>query len=318
MDRQLFLQCQPWLSKLSEKCLESLRNTFTFQYILNNALCCFQVDRNVVFFRVADSDSDSTTNNVIDPTVMRLEILMSIDTIGNSAPGLYFAFDDNLYLVDHTSMGQISFPKENVAAGEPTSLLILWPGMQLRLWLPGDCNAMQVITTAITKMSKTLQLSHIKHPCLRCWEEDSGNNKKRKVIDCMESAKTVLSEALDNWMALAGSADRILRFKVESKWVSEVLTCGHLTPFAPPGPISSTDALETEFDAVAAHFIDGVLGDSQALQCERLLCATRLQLEGRQRGCSGGFAGALGGAVGEHLRLVSTNRTAEEKSFSSG
>jgi hypothetical protein len=47
-------------------------------------------------------------------------------------PALYFVMDGSCYLVNHTMISKICFPKLLSGSLEPPSAFICWPGLQMR------------------------------------------------------------------------------------------------------------------------------------------------------------------------------------------
>ena len=65
MDRKHFLDSQLWLRHLPVTAMDKLRANFTFYAILTDAICCFQVEKSLVFFASGSPGSDMCTRRLI-------------------------------------------------------------------------------------------------------------------------------------------------------------------------------------------------------------------------------------------------------------
>jgi hypothetical protein len=52
MDKNIFLDSQLWLFRLSDEEMKGLQKDFKFFTLLADAFCCFQVDERIMFFTI--------------------------------------------------------------------------------------------------------------------------------------------------------------------------------------------------------------------------------------------------------------------------
>ncbi len=147
MDIQDFLCTQPWLANLQKANMLALQRYYSFHSLLDDALCCFQLDKRVLAFQFSDEINK-------DVTQLPLQVLMCTPkSVSNAAhlpamdvPALIIRICMHYYLVDHTAIVTISVPNRhtyastlltnatNASSLEPPSLFFMLSGLSMRLW----------------------------------------------------------------------------------------------------------------------------------------------------------------------------------------
>ena len=218
MNREVFLSSQIWLKRLDQNVVEDLKLSFHFHLILSGTFCCFQVENKLIFFNLGESSPTSPK----DPTVFKFSIELSTDPKSESAAGLYFIFDDITYLVDHTAIILISFPKISTDAQHPPSVFMEWPGVYLRIWNQDGTPegvAVQKLYSAVSAMNKVLTASHIHHPKLATIHSNNHlNSNPRDHI-------SILNRHADSWFDILRKADNILYPHLEDFDVNTICSC---------------------------------------------------------------------------------------------
>jgi len=204
MNREVFLTSQIWLQKLDQNIVDDLKLSFHFHLILSGALCCFQVENKLVFFYERESVEAAPK----DPTVFKFSIELSTDPKSESAAGLFFIFDDVTYLVDHTAIILISFPKVSNDTRRPPSVFMEWPAVYLRIWNQDGTPegiAVQKLYSAVSAMNKVLTAAHLRHPRLA-----TINSNEKIIKTALQDPCNILSDHVDSWLHLLKKADEIV------------------------------------------------------------------------------------------------------------
>jgi hypothetical protein len=167
MEREAFLDSQPWLVLVPSDVRGEIERTCQLQSILSDAVCCFQTKGAFVWF------APSVTN--IDCTQLFLEVFLIVDKMDKAkSPGLAFVIDGSFFLVDHTAMGRIHAPnaqQENIEAVHgPRYALISWPHqLEMRIFCAlgtPDTAATTRLLRLIQGMIDALQPHPYRHPAL--------------------------------------------------------------------------------------------------------------------------------------------------------
>lgn len=187
MNRELFLSSLTWLHRISQSALDEMQKTMILTIILAEAKCCFEIDDSVAIF--------SCTSSSEDATMMSLEIsIASCDSLPMQAVGaLFFKIDGgDMYLVNHTHLIQIVFPK-SIDSNEsmPAYMIISWPGINLRIWLPIQNDlGRQKLKAVVQHMQTSLTSEMFRHTVLTSEEETPD----------FSALTPPLSEKLEDWV----------------------------------------------------------------------------------------------------------------------
>ena len=129
-----FLASQPWLKALSPETMMQLKGTFKLFVILKDAVCSFSTQcsstkgSNDLHQRM--SFLDSNENSGIYSSYFSLEIVLGTSQgrdkdksviSPNYPPSLFFRINQQFYLVNHTIIDELSFPKEPSSSSTSTS-----------------------------------------------------------------------------------------------------------------------------------------------------------------------------------------------------
>jgi len=265
--------------KLEREVIDQLEISFSFHTILSHSLCCFQNFNEVLFFKETTSNCDN-----YDSTVFSLQILLSEDPNNVSVPGLYFEIDGDLYLVDHTSMGQITFPKNAVDSKQPPSAYISWPGIQLRIWIQSsvpDGVSVHKLSSAVASMNKTLKRSHVTHPSLpKCRHAIPSITNQAVVGDALNST-------LDSFLEFLTDCNTALQLS----FTTPAILCTQLTANSFPSDmfevgttIPGVDPLFQEsfsYETIAHNYLQSQLSESSRESIERELTTKKEEAENR-------------------------------------
>eukprot|EP01036_Dinobryon_divergens_P038938 gene38938-51203_t len=201
-------------------------------------------------------------------------------------------------------MGPISIPRISNESKEPPSIFFIWPGVQMRIWVPTVSNTAgkQMLSQAITEMNRNLIASHLHHPNLSItfWTRPSPlTNSTGSDTNCDSdsepSASALIEPYFESWSQLPSAVEALVRKRPSLDCLKAVITDSdvhtslhHDTHRAskrtlPTDPVPGSDPNRSTcrvlyptnelFDAVGERFLSSLLDpDTHRIIEARLEC----------------------------------------------
>mgnify|MGYP003385388342 FL=1 len=170
-----FLSSQPWLTPLSPNTMMQLQTTFKLAVILKDAICFFNTQCSPTARRLKSSYQRLTFLHPVtnQPTsIFSLEIILGMchsQTTGNHPypSSLFFRIHQQFYLVNHTIIDELSFPKD------PST----------------SVNSSSISTKQLSKMPQaSMQIGHFQmgitfSECAATTAKDLNVDKEGRIVD---------------------------------------------------------------------------------------------------------------------------------------
>lgn len=149
MDVFSFLASQSWLCRVPSAAIDAVKNRLTFYTILKDAHFS-------LYHEDIPLDIPSTESRDLD-----LVVMIAVDQSDEFPPSLYFVTRDDYFLVNHTLMEAISFPRDKASrSGHPPCVLISWPQLKMRIAMSSTAaleSQAAKLGSCVSSMSKVLQ-----------------------------------------------------------------------------------------------------------------------------------------------------------------
>ena len=161
-----FLQCQPWALYVDNAQLSDLKQDMTFYNILGECLCSFSYKG--VQMDLFNSQYEECATYGMEICVENHEPALAGDPL--YLPGLFLVVDSATYLVNHTAIEELAFPKptcpEKLLLTQPQVAYIKFPNVTVHIRVPDSIDryiAHKKLAAAAFSMNKTLKRSLLKH-----------------------------------------------------------------------------------------------------------------------------------------------------------
>ena len=224
-----YIGAQPWAVHVNDTQLIAIEEDLIFYNILNDCKCLFS------YCDIQLPLGDEMNESFI------FELLIAVDKTksGKYAPGLFFAINGERFLIEHTAIEELSFPKPTSNPVHAPSARIRFTNVTIHITVLESFQyeiAIQKLAAAAVSMNKVLKSSLLRHSTTGCRSTSFASSPNHKDSSSKFASLPASSQnhplysayrSLGSWMHTLTTAKYLLQPVMKSKDLQDALISSH-------------------------------------------------------------------------------------------